>query len=145
MNNTDKKLLNRMYQDARIGIIASNEVLKKCNEQDFKKIIQAQKEDYDKIASSCEEIANANNIKLCDNNILKKMKQLTMINVSLFFDESDRHIAELMITGSVMGVLDIIKALYDMPDADKSIIDIGKKLQLLQENYVEKLKTYLEG
>ena len=145
MNNVDKKMLNRIYQDTKIGVLASNEVLKKCNEQDFKKIVEDQKEAYEKLATECEEIASANDIRICDNSFFKKAKQIAMLNMSLFFDETDRHIAELMITGSVMGVLDIIKAQYDMPNADKSIQIIAKKLQTMQEDYVESLKEYLEG
>ena len=145
MNKVDRKLLNRVYQDSKIGVLAANEVMKKTNEQKFKDIIQTQKEDYEKIADQCEEIAEKNNLKIYDNSFFKKMKQVAMINFSLFFDETDRHIAEIMITGSVMGVLDVIKSLYDLSNADQSIKDLAKKLQILQEDYVEKLKVYLEG
>jgi len=145
MNYADKKLLNRIYQDARIGVIASNEVLKKCNEQPFKELIKAQSDDYNKIATECEEIAKTNNEKLYDNNFFKKAKQITMLNITLFFDESDRHIAELMITGCVMGIVDILKALYDLAGAEKTLIDLAKKLKTMQESYEKKLKIYLEG
>ena len=144
MNEIDKKLLTRIYQDSRVGILATEEVIEKCKDESFKELISKQMSDYDLISKECETIAKSNKIELPDNSFFKKIKQLTMLNFSLLLDRSDRHIAELMITGTVMGIIDAIKSLYDLDEADSNIVAIGKRLQTLQERYVEDLKVYLE-
>ena len=78
------------------------------------------------------------------NSFFKKIKQTVMLNFMLFVDKTDRHIAELMITGSVMGIIDSIKSLYDLDKADEEIINLGRKLQAMQEKYVDDLKLYLQ-
>ena len=110
MTDIDKKLLTRIYQDAKIGTLGSEEVLEKCTDDKFKELISSQMSEYDLIAKECETIAKSNKIELPDNNFFKKIKQTAMINFSLFFDGSDRHIAEMMITGTTMGIIDAIKS-----------------------------------
>ena len=144
MTDIDKKLLTRIYQDAKVGTLGSDEVLQKCTDEKFKELISRQTSSYEKIAKECEAIAKENEIKLPDNSFFKKIKQTVMINFSLFFDGSDRHIAEMMITGTTMGIIDAIKSLYDLSNADEEIVKIGKKLQSMQEKYVEDLKVYLQ-
>lgn len=144
MTDVDKKLLTRIYQDAKVGTLGSEEVLEKCTDEKFKALISRQMSSYDLIAKECETIAKSNKIVLPDNSFFKKIKQTVMINFSLFFDGSDRHIAEMMITGTTMGIIDAIKSLYDLDKADDEIVKIGKKLQSMQEKYVEDLKVYLQ-
>jgi len=120
-------------------------VLKKCTNPAFKEIISEQMKQYNAIWKECQTIAHSHNTKLPDNSVFKKMKQIVMINFSLMFKQTDRRIAEMMITGTVMGIIDAIKALYDLDKADKEIIELGKRHQLLQEKYVESLKAFLEG
>lgn len=145
MNEQSQKLLTRLYQDAKIGELGTEEVLDRCSDIKFKEIISNQMSQYNLIAKECETIAKANQIELPDNNFFKKIKQTTMINLSLLFNNKDRHIAEMMITGTVMGIIDAIKALYDLSKAEEEILAIGRKLQTMQEKYVEELKTYLQG
>ena len=40
MNDVDKKLLTRIYQDSRIGLLATEEVLEKCTDEKFKELIE---------------------------------------------------------------------------------------------------------
>ena len=145
MTDQDKKLLTRIYQDSRVGALGCEEVLKRCTDPSFKEIISNQMNEYNAISKECLVIANNHKTKLPDNSFFKKMKQIVMINFSLMFKETDRRIAEMMITGTFMGIIDAIKALYDLDKADKEIIELGRKHQALQEKYVETLKTFLEG
>lgn len=145
MNEHSQKLLTRLYQDAKIGELGTEEVLERCTDDKFKEIISNQMAQYNLISKECETLAKTNKIDLPDNGFFKKIKQVTMINLSLLFNDKDRHIAEMMITGTVMGIIDAIKALYDLDKADEEILNIGRKLQAMQEEYVEALKAYLEG
>lgn len=145
MNEISQKLLTRLYQDSKIGELATNEVMQKCKDISFKKIILDQSEQYTQIAKECEEIAKTNDYELMDNSKFKQFRQKAMINMSLFFNCNDRRIAEMMITGTVMGIIDSIKALYDLDKSETEIIALGKKLKVMQEKFVECLKKYLEG
>lgn len=145
MNEIDKKLLTRVYQDAKTGIVASNEVLDKCQDIVLKQLISNQKDLYEDTAKKCENFAQEHKTILKDNNAFKKFKQIAMINMTLFFKENDRKIAEMMLTGTLMGIIDAIKSLYDLNKADSYIFALGEDLQRMQEKYLEELKKYLQG
>lgn len=145
MNDTDIKLLTRIYQDARVGVLGTKEVVEKCTDKRLKEVISKQMAQYSTICKECEGIAQANAINLPDNSFFKKIQQIATINMSLFFNSNDRHIVEMMITGTTMGIIDAIKSLYDLDKADKEIITLGQKLHEMQEKYVETLKVYLQG
>lgn len=144
MIESDKKLLTRIYQDAKIGTLAIEEVIKKTQNEKFKELISNQQNQYDLIAKEADVIAKANDVSLPDNNFFKKIKQIAMINLSLLANCTDRRIAEMMITGTVMGIIDAIKSIYDLEDSESEILALAKKLQTLQEKYVEDLKQYLK-
>ena len=58
-------------------------------------------------------------------------------------DKSNSHIAEMMLKGTNMGIIEGVKLLNQNPDTDESIKNILKDFIHFQENTVEQLKKYL--
>ncbi len=144
MKEVNTKLLTRIYQDAKIGAMAIDNVIDKAKDDDFKGLLSRQKDAYENVAFRCEEIAKKGKTKLPDNSFFTKVKQNIMINMSLFMDDTTRHIAEIMITGTTMGIIDATKSLYDLSKADDEIVSLGQKLDTLQEQYIDELKKFLK-
>ena len=72
-----------------------------------------------------------------------KISTYLMINMQLLTDKSTTHIAEMMIQGSNMGVIDAIKNLNDCEDAEQEIRNLMEKLQKFEEHNIDKLKEFL--
>lgn len=58
-------------------------------------------------------------------------------------DKSDSHIAELVIQGANMGVIEMTKALNTYPNADKEAISIARNFIGQQQDIISRQKHYL--
>lgn len=73
----------------------------------------------------------------------EKIRTYLMINIQTMMDQSTSHIAQMMITGSTMGVTEAIQKEHDYKDADKKILDLMEDLQGFEEKNIKKLKKFL--
>ena len=143
MEKNGLKLLNRIYQDAQIGMQSIDKVLKKLEDENMKKLFKKQFESYNNFSQKCEEIAINENVELKDNSMFKKLKQTAMIYISLWTNKMPRHIVEMMITGTVMGVIDAIKAEKDLASNHEGVNALVVEFKKMQEDFYEKLKKLL--
>ena len=103
MEKKEIDLLNRMYQDACVGRLAIDKILKKVKNETLKKQFQKQYEMYDKFADKCDALAINADKEVKEYGFFKKMKQTAMLYFMMWTDNSDRHLVEMMINGTVMG------------------------------------------
>ena len=143
MEKKDLNLLNRIYQDAQVGMQSIDKVLKKSTNEIVNKLLRKQFEEYSKFADRCDAIAINENEEIKDNSAFKKIKQTMMIYFSLWADNSSEHIIEMMISGTVMGIIDCIKAKKDIVAKDENINQLLVEFLKMQEDFYEKLKKLL--
>ena len=143
MEKKEIALLQRMYQDACVGMLAIDKILKKTKNDTLKKLFEKQYGMYDKFADKCDILAINSEVELKENSFFKKMKQVAMLYMSLWMDSSARHIVELMITGTVMGIVDTIKAEKDLKTKNEELNEMVVEFRKIQEDFYEKLKKQL--
>ena len=143
MEKKEKELLNRMYQDATVGMLAIDKILKKTKDDALKKTFQKQYDMYDKFADKCDALAMNNDFDIKENGFFKKFKQSAMLYMSLWIDGTARHIVEMMITGTVMGIIDTIKAEQDLKTKNIELNEMVVEFKKIQEDFYEKLKKQL--
>ena len=143
MEKVDVELLNRMYHDAKVGMLAIDKILKKIENETLKKMFAKQYDMYEKFASKCDAIAMEKEVVVKDNSFSKKFKQSTMLYFMLWTDKTPRHIIEMMINGTVMGIVDTIKAEKDLKTKDEELKNMVVEFRQIQEDFYEKLKKQL--
>ena len=143
MEKTELQLLNRIFQDAQIGMLAIDKILKKLENEKLKTLFKKQFESYEKFGEKCNAKAVENDEELKENSFFKKFKQSTMLYFSLWTDKTPRHIVEMMITGTVMGIVDAIKAEKDLKTKNEEINNLVVEFKQMQEDFYEKLKKQL--
>lgn len=143
MDKKEIDLINRLYQDATVGTLAIEKILKKTNNEELKKLFSKQYDMYEKFANKCDIFAINNDFEIKENSMFKKLKQTTMLYFSLWADKSPRHIIELMITGTVMGIVDTIKAQKDLKTENEELNAMVVEFKKMQEDFYEKLKKQL--
>ncbi|MBE5741027.1 MAG: hypothetical protein E7351_00620 [Clostridiales bacterium] len=141
--NKDIELLNRIYQDATVGTLAIDKILKKIEDDTLRKLFSKQFEYYQKFAERCDVLAMKLDGEVKENSFFKKAKQTAMLYMSLWMDKSPRHIVELMITGTTMGIVDTIKAQKDLKTKNEEINTLVAEFKKMQEEFYEKLKKQL--
>ena len=65
------------------------------------------------------------------------------IQISTMTDDSDSKIAEMLIKGTNMGIIEGVKLLNNNPETTTEIKNILTNFIQFQENNVERLKKYL--
>ena len=65
------------------------------------------------------------------------------VEMGTLTDKSNSKIAEMMLQGTNMGIIEGVKLLNQNPDADKNVKNILNEFIQFQENTVEQLKKYL--
>lgn len=143
MEKEDLKLLNRIYQDATIGMQSIDKVMKKVKSENLNKVFKKQYEAYEKFANKCDIFAIDSEMEVKENGFFKKMKQTTMIYLSLWTNSSPRHIVEMMINGTVMGIVDTIKAEHDIKTKNEELKQMVVEFKTMQDEFYEKLKKLL--
>ena len=143
MEKRDLNLLNRIYQNAQIGMLSVDKVIKKTKDDSMKKLLKKQFDLYSKCADKCMGIAMSDNLEISGNNFFIKFRQTTMIYLSLWTNNTLRHIVEMMIQGTLMGIIVTIKAKKDYPTDREDINNLVVEFMKLQEDFFEKLKKLL--
>ena len=143
MEQKEITLANRVYQDATVGMLAIDKILKKIENEQLRKLFAKQYDMYEKFANKCDTFAMNNDFEIKENSFFKKAKQTTMLYMMLWMDKSPRHIVEMMINGTVMGIVDTIKAEKDLKTKNEELNAMVAEFKQMQEDFYEKLKKQL--
>lgn len=143
MEKKEIDLVNRIYQDATVGMLAIDKILKKINNEPLKKLFTKQFDMYEKFANKCDIFAINNDFEVKENSVFKKTKQTIMLYMMLWADKTPRHIVEMMINGTVMGIVDTIKAEKDLKTKNEELNNMVAEFKKMQEDFYEKLKKQL--
>ena len=143
MEEKEMLLVNRVFQDATVGMLAIDKILKKIENENLKKLFAKQFDMYEKFANKCDIFAVNNNFEIKENSFFKKMRQVVMLYLMLWKDKTPRHIVEMMINGTVMGIIDTIKVEKDLKTKNEELNLMVAEFKQIQEDFYEKLKKQL--
>lgn len=148
MENIDKEMmteyLNAVYQNIKTAIQSIEDILPKVKDGEFKKELASEEDKYLVLEKECELLAKAEKIDgIKDNNWLEKARLWGSINMSTMTDKTTRHIAELMLMGTFMGVITCYKDQSDHQGVSTEIDEIIERLKELERNNIETLLPYL--
>lgn len=140
----NNEFINGVYQNTSTALQSINDLYSKVKSANLKKLLKKQEQGYKDIQNRCEKVAKSLGIDPKDNNIFEKARMWTSINIGTMTDNSSRHLAEMMLIGTVMGIVNCYKLLSDYKLCNKEIYEICTELTKLEEQYFEELKIYLK-
>jgi hypothetical protein len=141
--NENVELLNYVYQNAQMGASVIKQLLDIAKDKEFCRLLKAQYNDYNALCDDAKRQLNDHGYDEKGIGAMQKMSSHLMINMKTLTDKSPEHIAEMMITGSNMGVIDAIKKIKQCPNAKPGIKGLMEKLRAIEENNLAALKNYL--
>lgn len=141
--NGNSELLNFIYQNSAMGITTIEQLIGIAEENAFKKHLESELKEYTSIHMEAKTLLNQNGCDDKELGVLEKLRTYLMISVQTLTDKSAAHIAEMMIIGSNMGILDATKNLKKYEGAEKNIRDLMEKLLRFEEKNVQQLKEFL--
>lgn len=143
-NNYNAELLNFVYQNSQMGVDTITQLLEIAEDGDFKDHLHAQLKEYRQIHDKAAQMLEANGFNEEGLSAFEKIRTYLMINFQTLSDDSISHIAEMLMVGSNMGVIDAIKNIRKYKGlVEADILDLMEHLQKFEENNVERFKKYL--
>lgn len=142
MNQTEK-LLQCIVENGRLGEDACDQLLSRTEDMELRKELMLEKQQYAEAVRDAE-------TRLCDMGVHPQPKgmgtRMSMwmgMQMNTAMDRSASHIAEILIQGATMGVVEITKARNAYSDADAEAQGIASNLITRQQDAIDRLKSFL--
>lgn len=140
---TDINILNEIHKGAKMGMDSISYIYEKIGDVNLKDNLSFQYNQYSDILESVNDVYQKYGEIPNDSNLKDKVMTWTGIQMNTITDKSNSHIADMLIQGTTMGIVEGRKLLNQYPDASSDIKNILNSFVTMQENNVEKLKTFL--
>lgn len=141
--NNDVKLLNFIYQNSQMGVETIEQLEKIVEDKKFKGYLKEKYEGYCKIHKDAKEKLNSHGYDEKGISSFEKIRTYLMINMQTLTDRSTSHIAEMMMIGSTMGIVNAIRNLADYNNAKKDNLDLMETLKVFEEKSYDDLKKFI--
>lgn len=141
--NGNAELLNFIYQNSEMGTNTLKQLIQIVEEKDFLVYLETQLKGYQDVEEKAKQLLNENGCDEKGISTMEKIRTYFMINMKTLTDKSASNIAEMMIVGSTMGIIDATRQLNRYKEAEKNIRNLMEDLLSFEEKNVEKLKKFL--
>lgn len=141
--NGNAELLNYTYQNAQMGVLTIDPLTYIVKDEEFKKHLETQLEEYRGVFSSARELFHQNGLEEKGIGTCAKIKTYLALRLQTARDSTPSHVAGMLILGSSMGVIDATKNLKQYPDADEDIRTLLQRLLSTEEDNIHQLKRFL--
>lgn len=142
MDNS-KYILNEIGKGLQMGLDSISNITEKVDDQELKDDLLNQYAEYSSLLKRTnEEISHYSDVPEQLNPMQKAMGWVS-IEMNTLADKSNSKIAEMMLKGTNMGIIEGVKLWNNNPDTTHEIKSILKDFIAFQEHTVEKLKKYL--
>lgn len=144
MENNNLNVLDEVNKGATMGMDAINFVIDKVGDSEFKKTLDLEYNKYKDISRRVNNLySNYSDKEPHETNTMNKMMTWYGVEMKTMSDKSNSNISELLMNGTNMGIIEGRRLLNQnkqlAPDVEKILNDFVT----MQENSIEKLKTFL--
>jgi len=141
--NGNAELLNFIYQNSQMGVETIDKLKEIAEDEAFKQQLESQFNEYRNIHYAAKQMLNKNGYDEKGISAFEKVRTYLMLNMQTLTNKSTPHIAEMMIIGSNMGVIDAIKNLRNYDGVEADIQGLMERLLKFEEDNIHKLKAFL--
>lgn len=145
MNHTDESvsMLNKIYRDASMGVQGSELLINKTEDSEFAGKLHKYCERYNDIKNEAAELLSAQDVVPEDAKTMEKAGLWMGVQMNTLIDKTSSHMAEMLIEGSTMGIIESVKNKNMHPEADKKCVSLENKLMAIQHDQIDDMKQYL--
>lgn len=136
--------LDEINKGATMGMDAITYVQDKVEDPNFKEVLNKQYKDYETISEKIKNIYKKYNSEdePHETNSMNKMMTWSGINMKTMNDHSTSKLAELLLQGTNMGIIEG-RRLLNRKSTNDEVHSLVQEYVDMQEKAVEKLKTFL--
>jgi len=142
--NQHAELLNFVYQNSQMGVITTAKILGLVQDEGLKTQLLSEHGEYQKIHDEAGRLLNQNGYDEKGISAFEKIRTYLMIDLQTLADKSSSHIAEMMLIGSTMGIVQATRNLKKYRgEAEQEILSLMEMLLRFEENNFQALKAFL--
>lgn len=136
--------LDELNKGATMGMDAIKFVLSSCEDDNFKKELEEEYKGYETISNRANDLYSKydKEDEPHETSVVNKVMTWYGIKMKTLTDKSNSKIAELMLQGTNMGIIEGRKIL-NKKEIDKDVHKLMQEFVTMQEKNVETLKMYL--
>lgn len=138
-----EKVLGGVMSNAAMAAHSTKITLKYVKDKSFKDLLTGQAAKYDEFINRVRQTAAFCDAEIKEPGGVSRFFVETSIKLKLMRDAGNTKIAEMMIKGTTMGVIDLARLLKRSPLADDCCLDLAKELLRFEEDKLGALKYYL--
>ena len=144
MNET-VQLLQDVVRNARTGQDAVEQLMQKTAEGSMKEELSREKEDYAVLRRAGERALRDAGGGAEPVGPLSKAGMWVGLEMETLADRSDSHIAEIVIQGATMGVIEMTRSLNTYDGADPGARGLASRFVVRQNEAIDRQKGFLEN
>ena len=142
--NENIEMLNYIHKNAEMGQDSINKLLNIVDNSKFKTMLNGQFKEYKSIYDESEKLLKNYTTEIKNINPIQKIESNIMIDMKTLKDKSPSNISEMLIQGSTMGTIKMVKRLNQYKNkVDNNVYSLGKKLLRTEEHNIEDCKVFL--
>lgn len=142
-SNINLTILNEISKAVKMGMESISFVIQKVGDENMKENLSTQYSEYGKIADRVNTEFEKYGEVPDESPFGTKMMSYIGTELNTIKDKSNSHIAEIMIQGGNMGIIECQKLLNHNPQADEPVKNILNDFVTMQKNNIEKMKVFL--
>ena len=139
----DINALDEIHKGSCMGCDAISFILDKVEDNNFEKLLKKQFKSYKEMCERIEDIyPKYNEGKPHSTSMPEKVMTDWMVNMKTMVDKTTSHLAELLVQGTNMGIIEG-RRILNKKNLNEEVHDLISKYVAMQEKYLENLKCYL--
>ena len=143
MAKENENLLEEVYKATKMGLEATQIVIPKVHDESLREQIERQGKNYKGMATKAKAMLRHDGRLPEEEDAMKKAMLWGSIQMSTIVNSSPKHITEMMINGTTMGIVDMTKKLNSLDDADAGARKLAEEYISNEQQNIEDLKKHL--
>lgn len=137
------ELLTSCFQITQMGRDAIMQLIKIAEDATFRKALENQLTEYQNIFDKAQEMLNARGATPKEISGMSKMAASASTKMKTMSDKTASNMAELMINGNTMGIIEITKSLHRCDQVEQEVLDFANHLLDVQRKNVDEMTRFL--
>lgn len=137
------ELLTEIYKNADMERSVLGRLIRQCDDAEFRSLMADQFTVYHSIMQATHEALNLRGILVRDVITWGKKIVFSSMAMHLRIDKTSSHMAEMLVRGNVMGLIDITKALREAEGADEAVLHLAERLRSAQRRHMDQLLHFV--
>lgn len=137
------ELLKEVYKNADMERSVLGRLIRRSEDARFRNLLTEQFTFYHRIMQETHEALNSRGVLVRDVMTFGKRMVFSSIAMHLRIDRTSSHMAEMLVRGNIMGIIDITKALRSGEGAEEVVVQLAERLRSAQRHHLDQLLHFV--